>query len=93
MEAILSQGLDVLVLAFSSGLSTTYQSAVIAAEELREKYPQRKILVVDTLAASMGQGLLVWYALQKAGRGTVPGRGISVGGGQQAAPVSLVHRG
>lgn len=69
MEAILSQGLDVLVLAFSSGLSTTYQSAVIAAEELREKYPQRKILVVDTLAASMGQGLLVWYACKKRDEG------------------------
>ena len=69
MEAILYQGMDVLVLAFSSGLSTTYQSAVIAAEELREKYPQRKILVVDTLAASMGQGLLVWYACKKRDEG------------------------
>ena len=49
MEGILSQGLDVLVLTFSSGLSTTYQSAVIAASELEEKYPQRKIRVVDTL--------------------------------------------
>ena len=58
----LAAGQDVLVMAFSSGLSTTYQSAEIAAEELRESYPQRKILVVDTLCASMGQGLLVWYA-------------------------------
>lgn len=62
MEPVLAQGEDVLVLAFSSGLSTTYQSAVIAAEELQEKYPQQKIRVVDTLAASMGQGLLVYYA-------------------------------
>ncbi len=58
----LDQGQDVLVLAFSSGLSTTYQSAVIAAEDLREAYPQRKIFVVDSLSASMGQGLLLWYA-------------------------------
>ena len=65
MEAVLSEGLDVLVLTFSSGLSTTYQSAVIAANELAEKYPQRKIRVVDTLAASLGQGLLVWYACKK----------------------------
>lgn len=69
MEAVLAQGQDVLVLAFSSGLSTTYQSAVIAADELREKYPDRKIYVVDTLAASMGQGLLVWYACKKQDEG------------------------
>ena len=65
MEPALKAGEDVLVMAFSSGLSTTYQSAVIAAEELREKYPQRRIRVVDTLCASMGQGLLVWYACKK----------------------------
>ena len=62
MEGVLAEGQDVLVIAFSSGLSTTYQSAVIAAGELKEKYPDRKILVVDSLAASLGQGLLVWYA-------------------------------
>ena len=62
MEPVLAAGEDVLVMAFSSGLSTTYQSAVIAANELAEKYPERKIRVVDTLCASMGQGLLVWYA-------------------------------
>ncbi len=62
MEEALAQGLDVLAMAFSSGLSATYQSAVIAAEELKETYPDRKILVVDTLSASMGQGLLVWNA-------------------------------
>ena len=65
MEPALQEGMDVLVLAFTSGLSTTYQSAVIAAEELREKYPERKINVVDTLCAALGQGLLVWYACQK----------------------------
>ena len=62
MTPFLDAGQDVLVLVFSSGLSTTYQSSVIAVEELREKYPDRKIYTVDTLAASLGQGLLVWYA-------------------------------
>ncbi len=62
---ILEAGEDALVLAFSSGLSATYQSAVIAAQELAEKYPDRKVLVVDTLCASLGQGLLVYYACQK----------------------------
>jgi DegV family protein with EDD domain len=65
MEPVLAAGEDVLVIGFSSGLSTTYQSAVIAAEELREKYPQRKIITVDSLCASLGQGLLVWYACKK----------------------------
>ena len=65
IEPALQAGQDVLVLAFSSGLSTTYQSAVIAAGELLEVYTDRKIYVVDTLCASLGQGLLVWYACQK----------------------------
>ena len=65
IEPVLAGGQDALVLTFSSGLSTTYQSAVIAASELSEKYPDRKIRVVDTLCASLGQGLLVWYACQK----------------------------
>lgn len=59
-EGFLQKGLDVLYLCFSSGLSTTYNSARIAAEELTERYPDRKILVVDGLAASAGQGLLVY---------------------------------
>lgn len=71
MRAALEAGKDVLVLAFSSGLSTTYQSAVIAAEELKEAYPERKILVSDTLCASLGQGLLVWYACRNSVRMTV----------------------
>ena len=60
----LEAGRDVLVLAFSSGLSATYQSAVIAAEELREEFPDRKLLVIDTLCAALGQGLLVYTAAQ-----------------------------
>lgn len=65
MEPHLAQGLDVLVLAFSSGLSTTYQSAVIASQDLAEKYPERTIRVVDTLCASLGQGLLVWHVCKQ----------------------------
>ena len=65
IEPILAGGQDALVITFSSGLSTTYQSAVIAAEELAEKYPDRQIRVVDSLCASLGQGLLIWYACQK----------------------------
>lgn len=70
LEPILQAGEDVLVLAFSSGLSTTYNSSTIAVAELREKYPERKLFTVDTLCASLGQGLLVWQAaaLQKAGK-------------------------
>ena len=69
IEPVLAAGDDALVLTFSSGLSTTHQSAVIAATELSEKYPDRKIRVIDTLCASLGQGLLVWYACQKRDEG------------------------
>ena len=70
LEPVLQAGKDVLVLAFSSGLSATYDSARLAGEELREKYPERKLFVVDTLCASMGEGLLVWHAgqLKKQGK-------------------------
>lgn len=54
----LEAGRDVLYLGFSSGLSTTYNCGRMAAEELREEFPDRKICVVDTLCASMGQGVL-----------------------------------
>ena len=58
----LQAGQDVLVLAFSSGLSATYQSAVIAAGELREEFPDRKLIVIDSLCAAVGLGLLVYTA-------------------------------
>ena len=64
VEPILQEGKDVLILAFSSGLSSTYQASVLAAGELREKYPDRKIYTVDTLCASLGQGMLVYQAAQ-----------------------------
>ncbi len=66
---LLQQGEDVLVLAFSSGLSGTYQNIVTAAEDYKEEFPDRKIIVVDTLAASMGQGLLVHYAVELKNQG------------------------
>lgn len=65
MKEILDEGKDVLYLGFSSGLSATYASGEAAAEELRPKYPDRKILTVDTLCASMGQGLMIYLAAQK----------------------------
>ena len=61
---ILESGEDVLVLAFSSGLSGTCQNIVNSAEDYKEMFPERKIIVVDTLAASMGEGLLVHYAVK-----------------------------
>lgn len=69
IEPAFQAGQDALVLAFSSGLSTTYQSAVIAAQELMEQYPNRKAYVVDTLCASLGEGLLVHYACRKRDEG------------------------
>ena len=70
IESVLKQGRDVLVLAFSSGLSTTCNSFQIAAGDLAEQYPDRKIFVVDTLCASLGQGMFVYQAarLRQAGK-------------------------
>ncbi len=62
---LLQAGKDILYLAFSSGLSGTYQSAVVAKKELEEKFPQRRIEVFDTLCASMGEGLLVYHAAMR----------------------------
>ncbi len=66
----LEEGKDILYIGFSSGLSGTCQSACIARDDLAEKYPERKIVCVDSLAASMGEGLLVYEAdkLHKAGK-------------------------
>ena len=62
---ILESGRDILYLAFSSGLSGTYNGSVIAANDLMEKYPASKVISVDTLAASVGEGLLVYAAAKK----------------------------
>ena len=64
-EAILKEGDDVLYLGLSSGLSATYHASELAAEDLAAKYPERKIIVIDTLAASLGHGMLVYLAVQK----------------------------
>lgn len=61
-EAILRSGEDVLYLGFSSGLSGTFEAIRILAEDLGQRYPDRTIITIDTLAASLGQGLLVYYA-------------------------------
>lgn len=66
---ILEEGKDILYVAFSSGLSTTVNSAHMAAEELKEQYPDRKIVIVDTLAASAGGGLMVYMAVAKKNEG------------------------
>ena len=59
---VLEAGKDILYVAFSSGLSGTYQSACLAAEDLREQFPERTIECVDTLQASMGEGLVAYAA-------------------------------
>lgn len=69
MLPLLDEGNDILVLAFSSGLSGTCQNIKLAAEDYKEIYPDRKIIVVDTLAAALGQGLLVHYAVEHKNNG------------------------
>ncbi|HIT89000.1 MAG TPA: DegV family protein [Candidatus Merdenecus merdavium] len=62
---ILERGQDLLYIAFSSGLSGTYQAAKLVVEDLLEEFPERKILLVDSLSASIGEGLLVYLAGEK----------------------------
>ena len=69
MESILSEGKDLLYLGFSSALSGTYNAGFVAARELGEKYPERTVATVDTLCASLGQGLLVYLAAKKQAEG------------------------
>lgn len=68
-RSLLDTGRDILYLGFSSGLSGTYEATELLAKQLRGEYPDRKIYTVDTLAASGGQGLLVWHACQHAEAG------------------------
>lgn len=65
MEPALAAGIDVLYLGFSSALSSTYSIGAMTAAQLAEKYPERRIYAVDTLCASLGQGLLVYLAAQQ----------------------------
>ena len=69
IEPHLKAGKDALVIAFSSGLSVTYQQCKLACEALAEKYPERKVLCVDSLCAAMGQGMYVMYAVEKRNEG------------------------
>ena len=61
----LDKGKDVLYIGFSTGLSGAYNVSTIAAEDLRAEYPERQILTVDSKCGSMGQSLLLHYAVQK----------------------------
>lgn len=65
IEPVLKEGKDVLVIPFSSGLSSTCQNAFMACEELAEEYPERKVLCADSLSESLGLGLLVYLTVQK----------------------------
>ena len=64
-EPVLQAGEDILYIGFSSKLSGTVQSALAAADELKSKYPDRKVVVIDSCSASLGEGLLVYYAARK----------------------------
>lgn len=70
MEECLSKGQDVIYIAFSSALSGTFNNGRLAKEELAEAYPEAKIFVVDSVSASLGQGLFVNYAVELKKQGT-----------------------
>ena len=65
MRRTLDAGKDILCICFSGALSTTYQSACIAAEDLKSEYPDAKIVVIDSLSASRGQGMLLYRTVQE----------------------------
>ncbi len=69
LEPYIKEGKDVLHLGFSSGLSGTLNSMRIGAEMLQEKYPDAKIIVIDTLCACLGEGILLYYALKEKAKG------------------------
>ncbi len=64
-EKLLKEGKDILYIAFSSGLSGTYNNSQLVIQDLKEEYPERKIISVDSLSASVGEGLLVYNAVMK----------------------------
>lgn len=69
LEPYIQEGKDILHLGFSSGLSGTLNSMRIAGQMLEEKYPEAKIIVIDTLCACLGEGLLLYKALQRKAEG------------------------
>ena len=64
MRKSLEEGKDILYLGFSSGLSVTYNNGVMVMSELQDEFPERKLMHIDTLCASVGQGLLAYYAAE-----------------------------
>jgi len=68
-ERVLQKGYDILYLCFSSGMSGTINTAKLCMEELREEYPERKLICIDTLCASVGEGFLVHEAARKQAEG------------------------
>ena len=64
LEPIVKEGKDILYIGFTSGLSGSYNSVRMAAEELSEEYPEQKIIAIDSLCASMGEGLLLYKAVE-----------------------------
>ena len=73
MRGLLEQGRDILYLGFSSGLSGTFEATELLIRDLASEFPERKLYAVDTLAASGGEGLLVWHAVQRARAGATIG--------------------
>lgn len=69
MEPLLKEGKDILFVGMSSGISGAYASSLIAATQLRDEYPDRKIYTVDTLGASLGEGLVVFKAIECRAKG------------------------
>ncbi|MBR5559409.1 MAG: DegV family protein [Oscillospiraceae bacterium] len=87
-EPVVQQGNDILHIGFSSGLSGSFNSACMAAEELREKYPEATIITVDSLAASLGHGMLVDFAVKM----KKDGASIEeIAAWQEANKMNLVH--
>jgi DegV family protein with EDD domain len=80
-EPVLQAGQDVLYLAFSSALSGTYQSSLIAAADLQEKYPESRIVCLDSRCASIGQGLFVLLAAREKERGAAMDEVVRWGNG------------
>ena len=92
MEPVVSAGKDVLYISFSSALSTTYQSACIAAREVMEATPGATVAVVDSRAASLGQGMLYIWRSRRRIRARAGG-GPGLRGGEEGPHRPLVHRG
>lgn len=68
-KKILEQGKDIVYIGFTSGLSGTYHASTLVAESMREKFPERKIIVIDSLCASIGEGILVYQAAMRKKQG------------------------